>query len=272
MIVADGTWSFSAGVTIFGTPTISGDWDGDLYYVFIDGSKNYTEFQKFRASDNTWVSEWSEAEEKGVYTYEMTGNASDSGGQIGHVTSEQWTTTITGSPPQPEPPVDDSWSDTLDNVQTVLDIAGLIPVIGEGADLINVGINLGRGKWADAALSGAAMIPFAGAFATGGKFLKKAAGKVDDVGEVLAKNAGDLKKASNCFIAGTQVVVATADDVTPIDITLPEEAVSEPAVNDNSSTTAAFMGAGVAIALARHNRKTRRHRRRTLSRKPNSSE
>lgn len=196
----------------------------------------------------------------------MTGNASDSGGQIGHLTSEVWSTTYTGSPPQVELPLTDSWSDTLDNVQTVLDVAGMFPVIGEGADLINVGINLGRGKWADAALSGAAMIPFAGMFATGGKMLKKAAGKADDLGEALAKNAGELKKASNCFIAGTQVVVAKLNDVAPVEFALPADALVEPAAKNNESTTAAFMGARLAIALVRRNLKKRRHRRRMLNR------
>jgi len=282
-MTANSTWSVQIGVSVFGTPTVSGTWNGDLTYALQTGEKYEGSTTYIDPSTQLIYVAWFETDESIVYTYIMNGAASDSGGSIGHDYKVEERDLYNGSQPFSVIEEHDVWSEGLDNVQTVLDVAGMVPVIGEAADLINVGINLGRGKWADAALSGAAMIPFAGAFATGGKFLKKAAGKVDDVGEVLAKNAGDIKKktddfielpvvSSNCFIAGTQVVVASADDVTPIDIPLPEELLVEPELNDNSSTTAAFMGAGVAIALARHNRKARRHRRRILSRRLNSSE
>ncbi len=65
-------------------------------------------------------------------------------------------------------------SDTALNwVQGGLDVAGLIPGFGEVADGLNALISLGRGDYAGAALSAAAMIPFAGWGAAGGKFALK---------------------------------------------------------------------------------------------------
>ena len=53
--------------------------------------------------------------------------------------------------------------------QTVLDVVGLVPVVGEIADGLNASIYAARGDYFNASLSGAAMIPFAGWAATGGK-------------------------------------------------------------------------------------------------------
>lgn len=62
----------------------------------------------------------------------------------------------------------------LDGVQTGLDVVGLIPGVGEIADGLNAAIYTGRGDYTNAALSAAAMIPFAGWAATGGKLGNKA--------------------------------------------------------------------------------------------------
>ena len=59
-----------------------------------------------------------------------------------------------------------SW---VDHVQTGLDVAGLVPGVGEIADGINAGIYYARGDYLNAGLSAAAMIPFAGWAATGTK-------------------------------------------------------------------------------------------------------
>jgi len=65
-------------------------------------------------------------------------------------------------------------SNTLDSVQTGLDIFGMIPVIGELADFANAGLSFARGDYAGAALSIAAMVPFVGNAATGLKYIRKA--------------------------------------------------------------------------------------------------
>lgn len=70
-----------------------------------------------------------------------------------------------------------------DVVQFGLDIVGLVPGLGEIADGLNGLISLARGDYAGAALSFAAMIPFAGWAATAGKFGKKALNAADTVGD-----------------------------------------------------------------------------------------
>ncbi|WP_161487963.1 hypothetical protein, partial [Paenibacillus glacialis] len=71
----------------------------------------------------------------------------------------------------PEPPKKKKsfWEKALDITQVVLDVAGLIPGIGEAADLLNAGIYAARGDYANAALSAAAAIPFVGWGATAAK-------------------------------------------------------------------------------------------------------
>ncbi|WP_160117578.1 T7SS effector LXG polymorphic toxin [Filibacter tadaridae] len=61
----------------------------------------------------------------------------------------------------------------LDSFQFVLDIAGLVPVIGEAADGVNGVIYTARGDTLNAALSFGAMIPVAGWASTGGKLALK---------------------------------------------------------------------------------------------------
>ncbi len=81
----------------------------------------------------------------------------------------------------------------LDILQTGLDIVGMIPVIGEAADLINAGIYLARGDYVNAALSGLAAIPLLGNFATGAKFANKGL-KLAKGGMKLFDKAGDFRK------------------------------------------------------------------------------
>ncbi|MFJ4156872.1 hypothetical protein ACIPZF_19010 [Pseudomonas sp. NPDC089752] len=57
----------------------------------------------------------------------------------------------------------------LDGIQLGLDIVGLIPVVGELADVANAGISLARGDYAGAALSLVSAIPFVGYAGTAGK-------------------------------------------------------------------------------------------------------
>jgi len=57
----------------------------------------------------------------------------------------------------------------LDGIQLGLDIVGLIPVVGEIADVANADISLARGDYAGAALSLLSAVPFAGYLGTAGK-------------------------------------------------------------------------------------------------------
>ena len=62
----------------------------------------------------------------------------------------------------------------LGHFQKGLDFIGLVPVFGEVADGINAIIYLSQGDYLNAGLSGAAMLPIGGQFATAGKFANKA--------------------------------------------------------------------------------------------------
>ncbi|MGH9166603.1 MAG: RHS repeat-associated core domain-containing protein [Acidimicrobiia bacterium] len=77
----------------------------------------------------------------------------------------------------------------LNILQTGLDVVGLIPVVGEVADLANAGIYLARGNHADAALSMAAMIPGAGWAATGAKWTRRATKILPSSGKTFAVTA-----------------------------------------------------------------------------------
>jgi hypothetical protein len=113
---------------------------------------------------------------------------------------------------------------------TVFDGVGMIPVIGAPADAINAGWYAAEGKWTDAALSAAAVIPVVGEAATAAKWGKRAvtvaeAGAdvaktlkhVDEAGEVakLAKNADEAadgaKVVTGAETAGVEAGTETAE-------------------------------------------------------------
>lgn len=70
-----------------------------------------------------------------------------------------------------------SWGSTV--VHSVLDVAGLVPVFGEAADLANAGIYAAEGDYVNAGISAAAAIPFVGWGATAAKVGKHAHNAVD---------------------------------------------------------------------------------------------
>ena len=203
-----------------------------------------------------------------MWSSTVDGSVSPGGGTLNFSgVTEEWTSGSVSGPHATLIATTDPMTQALDDIQFALDIAGMVPIVGEAADLINVGIHAGRGNWADVAISGAAAVPFLGWFATGGKFLKKAAGKVDDVGGLVASKSDDLARrcdefSSNCFIAGTQVVVARIPQSVSANVATPENQVVEPVPNSSQPASASFVGLGVVIAFVRHNLGTPRHRRR----------
>jgi len=101
----------------------------------------------------------------------------------------------------------------LGGIQLVLDVIGLIPGIGEIADGTNAGIYTLRGDYVNAGLSGAACIPFAGWFATGGKLvnkLVKAVGKIDDASDVVKV----ITKSADEIVEGTLSTASKYEDIT----------------------------------------------------------
>jgi RHS repeat-associated protein len=67
---------------------------------------------------------------------------------------------------------------TIDDVQQALDFYGLVPGVGEAADLANAGISAARGNWCDAGLSVAGMIPLAGMAFTAGRIIRKSSRQI----------------------------------------------------------------------------------------------
>ena len=101
----------------------------------------------------------------------------------------------------------------LDAFQAGLDAAGMVPLIGNAADALNVAIHIARGNKMDAAMSLAAMVPAFGQAAGGARLANRGANvvaknmdKADEVAEVLVKQldeaAGACKAAPNLFCCG----------------------------------------------------------------------
>jgi hypothetical protein len=80
-----------------------------------------------------------------------------------------------------------------------LDVAGMVPVIGEAADVANGIWYAAEGNYEDAALSMAAAVPGIGAAATAAKYAKKGAKAVDAV-----KGAGKTSKGAKSAKGGAK--------------------------------------------------------------------
>ena len=78
----------------------------------------------------------------------------------------------------------------LDGLQLGLDVVGLIPVVGEAADIISAGISLARGDYLGAGLSLLSAIPFVGYAGTAGKATRYGAKMAEASGKV-GKEAAD---------------------------------------------------------------------------------
>ncbi len=117
--------------------------------------------------------------------------------------------------PAPEPIVDWDWSEMdaachperavskepglfSDIAHGVLDVVGMIPVVGELADSANALFYLAGGNKTDAALSAAAMIPIAGWAATGAKVVRK--------GVKIAGKARELKQLKKVWKSGADLM------------------------------------------------------------------
>lgn len=100
------------------------------------------------------------------------------GNTVGRVVGESGTSGKPASEANPEVEAetaaeDETGNKILDGVQLGLDVVGLIPVVGEVADIGNGIISLFRGDFVGAGLSFASAIPFAGYAASGAKAVRK---------------------------------------------------------------------------------------------------
>jgi DNA/RNA non-specific endonuclease len=94
---------------------------------------------------------------------------------------------------------------------TVLDGVGMVPVVGEVADLANAGWYAAEGNWTDAALSAGSMIPIAGNAVTAAKWGKRAVNVADAAADVAktAERADDVADAGRLARHGDDAVDGT---------------------------------------------------------------
>ena len=114
------------------------------------------------------------ASERGSGGAQGGGEGGEKGGAEGGMRGGEGWLTLPSWLSKPLNFIADKVAAVIDYVQIGLDIIGLIPGLGEIADGLNGLISLARGDYAGAALSFAAMIPFAGWAATAGKFGRRA--------------------------------------------------------------------------------------------------
>ncbi|HSX62443.1 MAG TPA: hypothetical protein VLF18_19840 [Tahibacter sp.] len=110
------------------------------------------------------------------------------------------------TPKAPEGQEEKGWWKSWGSAVThgVLDVVGMIPVVGEPANLIGAGIYALEGDYVSAAMDLAAMIPTGGQAATAAKYGRKvgnevveqAAKKTDDAAEVVAKQSDEAAEAA----------------------------------------------------------------------------
>lgn len=78
---------------------------------------------------------------------------------------------------------------------TALDVAGMIPMIGEAADIANAGWYALEGDYTNAALSAAGAVPFCGNAATVCKISGRVQARIDDVSDDIADAADAISQA-----------------------------------------------------------------------------
>lgn len=111
--------------------------------------------------------------------------------------------------PAPPPPAEEGWSFS-DVGHGLLDVAGLVPGLGEPLDGVNAVWYLAEGDKLNAGLSAGGMIPFGGWGATGAKWTLKAA---DEVGAGARGADGAVRAADEAVAAGRR----TADEAAALE-------------------------------------------------------
>jgi len=122
-------------------------------------------------------------------------NSFKSGNTVGRVVGETAPAAVPAA--QANPPIEAETEEegitgeqVLDGIQLGLDVVGLIPIVGEAADIISAGISLARGDYVGAGLSLLSAIPFVGYLGTAGKGARYGA-KMAEASGKAAKEAAD---------------------------------------------------------------------------------
>ena len=123
-------------------------------------------------------------------------NSFKSGNTVGRVVGETAPAAVPAT--QANPPIeaeteeeDITGEQVLDGIQLGLDVVGLIPVVGEAADIISAGISLARGDYVGAGLSLLSAIPFVGYAGSAGKAARYGA-KMAEASGKAGKEAVDI--------------------------------------------------------------------------------
>ncbi len=96
----------------------------------------------------------------------------------------------------------------LDTIQTVMDVAGFIPGVGDVIDLVNGGIYAARGDWTNAGLSLVAVIPLIGSLAAAGRLGAKGPKVLRSLGRLLglSDEAAAIGKGASSFASSEKLV------------------------------------------------------------------
>jgi WXG100 family type VII secretion target len=96
----------------------------------------------------------------------------------------------------------------LDTIQTVMDVAGFIPGVGDVIDLVNGGIYAARGDWTNAGLSLIAVIPVIGSLAAAGRLGAKGPKVLRSLGRLLglSDEAAAVGKGAKNFASSEKLV------------------------------------------------------------------
>jgi hypothetical protein len=182
-------FNVTATVSPIAGPAVSGDASASLDHVSF-GRNHQLVHRKYQNSTNPgdidefWTTQDSINVQRTKFEGDLVSGLSTGSSQT--IISEGITVgSVPPAVPLPAPPSVTLSSQILDGVQLALDVAGLVPVVGEACDATNVVIHVARGNKAEALISAAAMIPVAGAAVVSGKFASKAT-------KALANNADKL--------------------------------------------------------------------------------
>ncbi|WP_007026266.1 hypothetical protein [Saccharomonospora iraqiensis] len=128
---------------------------------------------------------------------------------------------------------------------TMLDIAGLIPVIGAFADGFNCGLYAARGEFLDAGISCAAMIPVLGTFAPAMRAGRGAAA-AGEAGATARRHGSGV--TCNSFVPGTRVLMADGSTKPIADVEVGEKVwATDPETGEEGprTVTATLTGSGI---------------------------
>lgn len=94
----------------------------------------------------------------------------------------------------------------LDGIQLAIDVAGMVPILGAAADLLNASISVLRGDWVGAGLSLVAAVPVVGDAVGGAKLAYKGAKLASKASKSVNKGTKVAKKSDGISSGATKSV------------------------------------------------------------------